>query len=271
VFTADPKVLSKIEPGVRKVLIVDPNVAAARLLADIMKGLGARDVRMETDEKAALSVARELDPDIVFTERSGPRLDGEAFARKLRRSNLSCRRAPIIMVTNDATAATIKGARDSGVHEFLRKPYTSGDLFKRVEIVTLKPRTWIEAVGYVGPDRRRFNSGEFAGTGKRQADRAQSAADATREAKDQAMRILAAALAQFNTDPAQAVRAIREQALALKALAMQVSDVKLAVAAAGLDVALAGGAPTKASLSAPIKALLDLADPGQSPEMARAS
>lgn len=268
-FTADPKILSKIEPAVRRVLIVDPNAAASRVLSDIMKGIGARDVEIELDEKAAMTVARELNPDIVFTERSGPRLDGEAFARKLRRSSLPCRRAPIIMVTNDATAATIKGARDSGVHEFLRKPYTAGDLFKRVEIVTLKPRNWIEAVGYVGPDRRRFNSGEFSGSRKRKADQAPSAAEATREAKDQAMRILASALIQFNADPTQAVRAIREQALGLKALAMEVSDVKLAVAAAGLDVALAGIAPTKASLAGPINALLDLAEP-QAAGLARA-
>ena len=45
-----------------------------------------------------------------------------------------------------------------------------GDLFRRVENVTCKSRPWIEAVMYVGPDRRRFNSGEFAGAKKRRSD-----------------------------------------------------------------------------------------------------
>lgn len=266
-FTADPRTLTKIAPLVRRVLIVDPNTPSAKLLADILKGLGAKEVVMEQDAKQALIAARDLEPGIVFTEHSGPRLDGEDFTRRLRRSNLACRRAPVIMVTATATATSIKGARDCGVHEYLRKPFTSGDLFKRVEIVALKPRDWIEAVGYVGPDRRRFNSGEYAGPQKRKADKPKSAAEATLAAKDQAFRILASALDQFNNDPMQAVRAIREQAAALKALAMKVSDTPLIIAVAGLDAALAAGAPTQGSLTAPINALVALAPP----EMARAS
>ena len=38
----------------------------------------------------------------------------------------------------------------------MRKPFTIGDLERRLEAVTLKPRDWVEAVQYVGPDRRRF-------------------------------------------------------------------------------------------------------------------
>ena len=257
-FAADARTLQKIEPVVRRVLVVDPNVATAKLLIDIMKGLGARDVVMEQDEKTALEVARDLEPGIVFTERSGPRLDGESFVRRLRRSNMACRRAPVIMVTSEATATTILGARDSGVHEFLRKPFTSGDLFKRVENVALKPRDWVEAVGYVGPDRRRFNSGEYAGPSKRGSDKPKSAAGAALAVKDQAMRILAAALNQFDTDPMQATRAIREQTGVLKALAMKVSDARLAVAAAGLDSALASGPATRVALAGPIQAVLSL-------------
>ena len=65
---------------------------------------------------------------------------------------------------------SIKGARDAGAHEFLRKPYTIKDLFKRVENVILKPRDWIEAQMYVGPDRRRFNSESYTGARKRKAE-----------------------------------------------------------------------------------------------------
>jgi CheY-like chemotaxis protein len=261
VFTADAKTLSRIGPVVRRVLIADPNAASARLMMDIMKSLGAREIATEADENRLLEHAREMEPGVIFTERAGPRLDGEQLARRIRRSNLACRRAPIIMVTADATASSIKGARDSGIHEFLRKPFTAGDLFRRVENVALKPRDWIEAVGYVGPDRRRFNSGEYSGPQKRSADKPATAAEAAIAVKDQAMRILAASLNQFDNDPMQAVRAVKQQAETLKALAMKTSDARLAVAAAGLEGCLAQGAPTKATLAAPINALLALAPP----------
>lgn len=260
-FAADAKTLSRIEPVVRRVLIADPNMASARLLLDIMKSLGAREVVTESDENRVMDHALEMEPGLIFTERSGARLDGEQLAKRIRRSNMACRQAPIIMMTADATASSIKGARDSGVHEFLRKPFTSADLFKRIENVALKPRDWIEAVGYVGPDRRRFNSGEYAGPQKRRADKPATAAEAAIAAKDQALRILAASLAQFDKDPMQAARAVRQQAETLKALAMKTSDSRLAVAAAGLEGYLAQGAPTKAGLAGPIGAILALAPP----------
>jgi len=261
VFALDAKTMQKIAPVVRRVLIVDPNPAAARLLSDLLKGFGSRDVAVEGDEARVIDLAREMEPGLILTERTGPKLDGEALARRIRRSSLSCRRVPIIMVTAEATASTIKGARDSGVHEFLRKPFTSGDLFRRVENLATKPRDWVEAVGYIGPDRRRFNSDDYAGPGKRKADKPASAAEAVVAVKDQAMRILASAMAQFDTDPMQAVRAIKQQAETLKALAIKTGDASLAIAAAGLETNLAAGAPTKATLAGPVGAVLALAPP----------
>ena len=259
-FAADARTLSRIEPTLRRVLIAEPNPAFARLLMELMKTLGAREIMIESNESRALELAGDMDPGLIFTERSGPRLDGESLTRKLRRSTLTCRRVPIIMVTTEATATTIKGARDCGVHEFLRKPFTSADLFKRVENVALKPRDWIEAVVYVGPDRRRFNSGEYTGPQKRKADEPASGAEAALAIKDQALRILAAALARFDSDPMQAVRAARQQAETLKGLARKTSDSRLAAAAAGLESSLAGKT-TKATLAGPINALLALAEP----------
>ena len=256
-FAVDRRLLAKMAPVLRRVLIVDPNPHAARLLTEIIKGMGAGEIVVAPNEPRAMAVAGELEPGIVFTERNGDKLNGESLARALRRSSLNCRRAPIIMVTADATASTIIGARDSGIHEFLRKPFTSADLLKRVENVALKPRDWVEAVGYVGPDRRRFNSGEFSGEGKRRADRPATGAAAR-------MRMawsFAAALDQFDSDPMQAVRSIREQASTLKSLAMKASDSRLAVAVGALEVTLASGPPCKATLAAPIGSLLAMAPP----------
>ena len=265
-FAADTKTLSRLEPALRRIVIIDPNASAVRLLSDIMKGFGAREVYSENDEERALELVRDVEPGVIFTERSGDTLNGETLARRIRRSSMACRMSPIIMVTGEATASTIKGARDAGVHEFLRKPFTTGDLFTRVENVALKPRPWVEAVGYVGPDRRRFNSGEYSGSKKRRGD---AAAGSDVDVRDQATRILVAAMAQFDQDPSQATRAIRQQAETLKALAVRIADAKLAIAAGGLQAYMAAGPATKAGLAQPIGAIMALA-PAPAP-MARAS
>jgi len=266
-FTADARTLSRLEPAVRRIVIVEPNAASARLLSDIMKGLGAREVYTESDEERALELLRDVEPGVIFTERSGEALNGETLTRRVRRSSMSCRMAPVIMVTGEATAAAIKGARDAGVHEFLRKPYTTGDLFKRVENVALKSRPWVEAVGYVGPDRRRFNSGEYSGARKRRAD---GSTDGPVDVKDQALRILVSAMSQFDQDPAQAMRAIRQQAQTLKTVAVKTGDAKLAIAAGGLEAFMGAGAVTKGGLAQPIGAIMALVQPAPA-QMARAS
>ena len=266
-FTTDTKSLARMAPTLKRVLIVDPNATAAKLLAETLKGLGVGVVVHRAEGRASLDVCREFEPTLIFTEYKGQNLDGEAFAKAVRRSNLVCRKVPIIMITAEATAASILGARDSGVHEFLRKPFTSGDLTKRVEVVSLKPRNWIEAVGYVGPDRRRFNSGEYSGPRKRKAD-APKGAGAEAAAKDQAMRILASAHKQFDSDPMQALRAIREQASILKTIAMKASDTPLVIATSGLERALAGSQPTHDLLAEPVRAVVALAAPQTRAELA---
>ena len=257
-FATDAKHLQRLEPFVRRVLVIDPHPGSARLLGELLKGVGARQIAFEPEERRALEMANDLDPGLIFVERGGPRLDGESFTKRLRRSNFACRRAPVIMVSSEATANSIKGARDAGVHEFLRKPFTAGDLIKRIEVCVLKKRDWIEAVQYVGPDRRRFNSGEDQGPRKRsgEGEPPQSKTQLAAEARDRCLRILRSAVHNFETDPPQALRAIAEQTQQLKKIATAAGEARLSVAVAGLELALSAGAPTKAVLSTAIAELI---------------
>jgi len=171
VFNLDPKKLQLFEPLLQRVLIVDPHPAAARVVSDLIKEMGAKRIVQASGTLRALDVVQEVEPHVIFVELTGPELDGLELTRYLRRSHFVSRGAPVIMMTSEATAASIMAARDSGVHEFLRKPFTAGDLFRRVENVITKERPWIEAKMYVGPDRRRFNSGAYQGPKKRRVDK----------------------------------------------------------------------------------------------------
>jgi CheY-like chemotaxis protein len=255
VLSQDARNLAKLEPTVRRVLIVDSNLASARLLGDLMKGMGARDVVFETDERHALEVSREFEPTLIFMERSGPRFDGENLARRLRRSQLDCRKAPIIMVTADATASNIKGARDAGVHEFMVKPFTTGDLIRRLVNVATRPRPWVEAMGYVGPDRRRFNSGEYTGTRKRQNE-AREVVGGVSEDMDRAGKIILSAVNQFDSDPAQARRALVAQGEILKGQAAERGSTPLSEAALKLISAAQSDAAGLSEVRGPAMAVL---------------
>jgi CheY-like chemotaxis protein len=209
VIGLDPKTARAIEPILGRVLILDPSPPAARLLSELLQAIWRGQIRTATSTDQGVRLAETFDPQLIFTECLAEGVDGSLFTQRVRRSAMACRRAPVIMVTAQATPAAILGARDSGVHEFLRKPFTSKDLVRRLEAVALKPRDWIEAVGYVGPDRRRFNSGEYKGTRRRRVD---ASGDPNEGRVLQALKIISSALMAIEQDRPQAYRALIAQA-----------------------------------------------------------
>jgi CheY-like chemotaxis protein len=210
----------------QRVLIVDPQAAGANVIAEQMRVVAKPDIWTAPTNDKGLKLAGRVNPQIVFVELSGDKVDGIAFTERLRRSEYSCRKAPVILVTGAATPGAILAARDAGVHEFLRKPFIVKDLVKRLEAVTLHQRDWIEAVDYVGPDRRRFNSGDYAGPLKRHTDTATP--DQARIG--QALKILKSALNAVERDRVQALRALVAQTNELEAAAKATGDEKLLAA-----------------------------------------
>ncbi|MBV9510350.1 MAG: response regulator [Caulobacteraceae bacterium] len=216
------------------VLLLDSSVAGSRVTQEILKGLGAGRIVTETSDERALALCRQIEPKIIITELRGPALDGLKFVRALRRSSFTCRKAPVIVITAQATASSLTAARNAGAHEFMCKPFTIRDLTRRLEAVAIGQRDWIEAVSYVGPDRRRFNSGDYRGPRKRIAD-----AGGVGARMEQALRILAAAVKAIDSDAAQALRAMRAQSVDLAAIATSTNDTQLMADVATLQRCLA--------------------------------
>jgi DNA-binding response OmpR family regulator len=247
-FNADAKVIQRMAPLMQRVMIVDPQPAGARLIGDLMRDIAHSQIWVAETSEKAMRMAGSYDPQVVFVEMGPTPLDGLAFTRALRRSHMAARYAPVVMVTGQATAAGILAARDCGVHEFLRKPFTMKDLLRRLEAVTLRQRDWVEAVNYVGPDRRRFNSGDYSGSLKRRSD-ARATPDS--EKMTQALKILRSAINAVETDPGQAMRSMQAQVVDLRKCGMSVADLKLTTAAIDfgryLDEIDKKGAPYDAS------------------------
>jgi len=230
VLGVDARTHQRISAIMQRVLIVDPHPASAKLLSELLRDISPCQIWSAQDIQRGLSLAGAIEPNVVFVDQSSD-LDGAAFARAFRRGELGCRKAPIIMFCAQATATMIINARDAGVHEFLRKPFTIKDLLRRLEAVSVRPRDWVEGVGYVGPDRRRFNSGDYSGPLKRRVDHAVTPDEAKVE---QSLRILKAALAAVEVDPRQAMRAMLAQVEALRASGRAANDPALRAAATSL-------------------------------------
>jgi DNA-binding response OmpR family regulator len=120
----------------------------------------------EVSDLSRVSLALDRHPyDLVLIDEQLGGEDGYTLIRNLRRAaNHPNRHAPIIMMAATPSAQMIAAARDAGVSEFLRKPFSAHHIELRLEGMRNKPREFVEAPAFAGPDRRRST-----GTGTRRA------------------------------------------------------------------------------------------------------
>jgi len=58
------------------------------------------------------------------------------------------------MLTGRAEQADVVTARDSGINEYVIKPFSARTIYDRLERLIEKPRDFIISAPFIGPDRR---------------------------------------------------------------------------------------------------------------------
>lgn len=140
----------------RGVLVVDPQPNMSSLVATMLRSIGRRDIREVSTGRDAMIALDRRAFDVLIIDDGLEDVDAVEFVRKLR-ANQNCqnRALPIIMMAAAPGPARIAAARDAGVTEFLRKPFAATHLQSRLDTIDQRPREFIEARTYTGPDRRR--------------------------------------------------------------------------------------------------------------------
>ena len=154
-----------------KALIVEDNQHMRTLLRSLLNALGIMQVYEAANGEDAFALLRDRQPDLILSDLSMSPMDGLAFAREVRMSKASPNPyIPIIMVTGHTERHRVEAARDAGVTEVLAKPITAGSLFQRIGEIVDRPRAFVKAVNYFGPDRRRVRADNYAGPFRRRED-----------------------------------------------------------------------------------------------------
>ncbi len=146
----------KIDFSKVRFLIVDNNTLALQMIEDILRMLGTTSIRRASDSAKAKAALREGDIDVVITERELEPETGIQLVDYIRHSSESLDRLlPVIMLTARSESEYVTEARDKGVTEFLGKPFNVDSLYRRIASVIARPRAFVNAPEYFGPDRRR--------------------------------------------------------------------------------------------------------------------
>lgn len=138
------------------IMIADDNLPMRTMVSAMLRACEFRTIFQCADGREAAEFVRERPVDIAIIDLKMPRLDGLAFTRWVRTGNeVRDPGLPIIMLTGHTDLATLIAARDAGVTEILSKPLCTEQLVRRINAVIMKPRPFVMAPRYAGPDRRR--------------------------------------------------------------------------------------------------------------------
>ena len=138
------------------VLVVDDDKAMRDVFNSVLQSLGFTNIHLSTDGAGALDIMREQHIDLILCDWVMQPMDGINFIQYLRRDPDSPNPlVPIIMITGKSSVNDVRYARDSGINEYLSKPFTVHQLCDRLAAVIEQPRDFVVAKEFRGPDRRR--------------------------------------------------------------------------------------------------------------------
>jgi CheY-like chemotaxis protein len=118
---APPEELPETDGTPRRVLVVDDNVGAARLLSLLIDRLGRHQVEIAHDGPAALRRLEEFEPDVVLLDIGLPGMDGYEVGRAIR-ANPEFQHVLLAAVTGYGQVEDQRRSREAGFDEHLVKP-----------------------------------------------------------------------------------------------------------------------------------------------------
>ncbi|MCB1720983.1 MAG: response regulator [Alphaproteobacteria bacterium] len=153
------------------VLIVEDTIPMLKLVSSVLDTLGVGKIYTASNGDEGYKIYCEHNPDIVVTDWHMSPTSGIELVDKMRNSRSSPNRMiPIVMMTGFSAMPRVAQARDTGVTEFLVKPFSANDLARRIAYVINRPRDFIETPDYFGPDRRRRKGESYSGPYRRVSD-----------------------------------------------------------------------------------------------------
>ncbi len=153
------------------VLVVEDNLPMLEIVKSLLVTFDVGQVVTATNGVDGFEKFCEYNNDIIIADWMMRPVDGIAFTRKVRNDKDSPNPyVPLILMTGFSERRRVFEARDAGVTEFLVKPFNARDLYKRLVQIIERPRQFVRAPEFFGPDRRRKKAGIYDGPWRRDED-----------------------------------------------------------------------------------------------------
>lgn len=216
------------EKAILNILVVDDQPFQRRLIAETLRS--AMRVHIETADSMdecfqALSF---FVPDVLITDWDMASGDGLTLVKRLRAGEAGAhlKALPVIMAAERNKARDVERARNSGIDEFVLKPFNTKALVARVQAVQGRKRDFIESGAYNGPCRRRRKREDAAeGPRRRLFDADDSNADTPDVQIKKGLARMYAERIQILVGKAEGAKGMRDVSLACAQLNQLASDM----------------------------------------------
>jgi two-component system chemotaxis response regulator CheY len=150
------------------VLVVESTRAMFDLTRSVLQAFGVNQVYSAYGADEGFETFCRVNPDLVIIDWLEDPANGLELTRRIRTDPKSPNPfMPIIMMTGYSQKKRVLQARDSGITEFIVKPFTAKALYQKIEQLVERPRHFVSSENYFGPDRRRKRDGEYKGPDRR--------------------------------------------------------------------------------------------------------
>ena len=171
------RLLGKIDGSKINILIVEDNDSSRRLVVELLRASGFNNLTVARTAEDAIEQIESQMPDLILLDWGLPGMSGLDLARTIRHAavnpdpRFSNPAVPIIMLTARQSARDVTTARNTGIDEFVIKPFSTVSILKAICSCILRRRPFIVSAGYVGPCRRRAKKKDsYTGLLRRAAD-----------------------------------------------------------------------------------------------------
>ncbi len=116
------------------ILIVDDYKTMLRIIENLLKQLGFKNVLQATDGSAAIRILREAPVGLVISDWNMQPMTGLQLLKEVR-ADERLKTTPFIMVTAESKTENVVAAKEAGVNNYIVKPFNAETLKSKIVAV----------------------------------------------------------------------------------------------------------------------------------------
>lgn len=138
--------MSDSTPHNKQVLVVDDAIFIRNFIRTALKMADITNVKEAGDGREALAMCQNRQFDLIISDWHMPNMNGLELLKAIR-SDDRLQAIPFLMLTSDVNKENVKAAVESGVNDYLAKPFRHDPLIMKVSrLLNITPVTRMKVV-----------------------------------------------------------------------------------------------------------------------------